>query len=158
MAFADSDQDMPQDAMVILAALVSRVEALVVASMLEAAGILVNIGGAGHASVEVNSLALGGHRLWVPLSQHRAASEILIEVLGDEEWGFSYGLRRAMLRVAGLWVALSAATMLAGAALGALPLSALLLAPLTAVTIPVNPQGRGDYFLHPDAGTDDPPV
>ncbi len=158
MALADSDQEMPQDAMVILAALVSRVEALVVASMLEAAGILVTVGGAGHASVEVNSLVLGGHRLWVPLSQHRAASEILIEVLGDEEWGFSYGLRRAMLRVAGFWVTLSAASTLAVVAMGGVPMSALLLAPLGAVTVPVNPQGRGDYFLHPDTGTDDPPA
>ena len=95
--------DQPMDAMVTLAALVSRSEALVVASMLEAAGVQVFVGGAGHASVEVNSLALGGHRLWVPAAQHLHASRVLREVLGEEEWGFSYGLRRAVLRVCRGW-------------------------------------------------------
>ena len=75
--------DPADDAMVVVAALVSRVEALVTASMLEAAGIMVHVGGAWHASVKVNSLALGGHRLWIPASQHEAASAILLEVLGD---------------------------------------------------------------------------
>ena len=144
--------------MVILAALVSRVEALVVASMLEAAGILVHVGAAGHASAEVNSLALGGHRMWVPASQHLIASEILLEVLGENEWSFSYGLQRAVLRVVGVWVVFYSACMLTGAMIGAVPYSTLVLAPLGAVTVPVNPQGRGDYFLHPDAGVDDTPA
>ena len=143
--------DRSDDAMVILAILVSRVEALVVGSMLEAAGILVHVGGAGHASVEVNSLALGGHRLWVPTCQHLAASQILIEVLGEDEWSFSYGVRQSILRVAGFWVIVTSAFTLAAAALGAVPISAVLLAPLAAFGLPVNPQGRGDYYLHPAA-------
>ncbi|HVR90055.1 MAG TPA: hypothetical protein VHG29_03030 [Novosphingobium sp.] len=140
--------------MVVLAALVSRIEALVVASMLEAAGVLVHIGGAGHASVEINSVALGGHRLWVPASQHLAASEILLEVLDDEEWSFSFGLRKAVLRVVGVWVATYSAMILAAVTMGAFPVSALLLAPFGALAFPVNPQGRGDYYLHPSAGDD----
>lgn len=140
----------PDDAMVILAALVSRVEALVVASMLEAGGILVAIGGAGHASVSVNSLFLGGHRLWVPASQHRAASDLLLEVLGDEEWAFSHGLQRAVFRFCGSWAALwtTAAGLLW---LYGAPFIYVLMAPFNAITIPVNPQGRGDYYLSTDA-------
>ena len=140
------------DAMVILAALVSRVEALVVASMLEAGGIPVHVGGAGHASVAVNSLALGGHRLWVPAAQHRAASDLLLEVLGEEEWGFCYGLRRAMLRVVALWAGVAFCNVAALVWLGMVPAAMLATVPLSALSAPVNPQGRGDYFLHPDAG------
>lgn len=97
---------LPDDAMVTIAALVSRVKALVLASMLEAAGILVHVDGAAHASVSVNSLALGGHRLRVPASQHEAASTLLVEVLGKEPWTFSYGLQRAVVRFVGAWAAL----------------------------------------------------
>lgn len=137
--------------MVLLAALVSRVEALIVVSMLEAAGILVDAGGLHHASVEVNSLALGGHRLRVPDFQHHEASEIVLEVLGEEEWAFSYGLRRAVLKFVGFW-ALSYAAILAIASAGGLvSIWTLFEAPLFALGVPVNPQGRGDFFLHPEA-------
>lgn len=143
--------DQPDDAMVTVAALVSRVEALVVASMLEAGGILIHVGGAGHASVEVNSAALGGHRLWVPASQHLAASELLLEVLGEDEWQFSHGLQQAVIRFVAAWVGLfagySGVLWLAGKA----SIWWLAAAPLSALTVPVNPQGRGDYYLHADA-------
>lgn len=135
------------DAMVIVAALVSRVEALVVASMLEAAGIQVMVGGAEHAAVEVNSLALGGHRLWVPASHHEAASAILREVFGQGMWEFSPGLQRAVIRFAVAWVGLWATSALAWSALGQASIMWVLAAPLSALTIPVNPQGRGDYYL-----------
>jgi Putative prokaryotic signal transducing protein len=135
------------DAMVTVAALVSRVEALVVASMLEAAGIQVMVGGAGHASVEVYSLALGGHRLWVPALQHEAASEVLREVFGEEMWAFNQGLQQAVLRFAGVWAALWTAWALIWWSLGQASLSWVLAAPFNALTIPVNPQGRGDYYL-----------
>jgi hypothetical protein len=137
------DDELPEDAMVTVAALVSRVEALVVASMLEAGGILVHVGGAAHASAEVNTAALGGHRLWVPASQHMAASE--------EEWAFSRGLQRAVLRFAGAWAGLSTAAALVICSLGKAPMLWALMAPFSALTIPVNPQGRGDYYLHADA-------
>jgi hypothetical protein len=139
--------DTPADAMVTLATLVSRVEAFVLASMLEAAGIQVTVGGAWHASVEVNSLALGGHRLWIPASQHEAASEILREVHGAEPWSFSRGLQRAVVRFAGAWAALYASWGLLVWWLGQTSILWALAAPLSALTIPVNPQGRGDYYL-----------
>ncbi len=145
------ESDLPDDAMVTIAALISRVEALVLASMLEAGGILVHVDGAAHASVSVNSLALGGHRLWVPALQHEAASTLLIEVLGKERWAFSYGLQRAILRLVGAWAALWSAIAIMWWGLGQAPLALVLLGPLNAVTIPVNPQGRGDYYLHPKA-------
>lgn len=135
------------DAMVIVAALVSRVEALVVATMLEAAGIQVMVGGSGHASVEVNSLALGGHRLWIPASQHQAASVILREVLGVEPWRFSCGLQRAVLRFAGIWAGISTSIALGAWLVSTAPFVWILAAPLSVLMVPVNPQGRGDYYL-----------
>lgn len=141
-------RDLPDDAMVTIAALVSRVEALVLASMLEAGGILVHIDGAAHASVAVNSLALGGHRLRIPASQHEAASALMIEVLSKEPWTFSYGLQRAVLRFVGAWVALWTTCALTLWGLGQTSFVWVLLAPLNAVTVPVNPQGRGDYYLY----------
>lgn len=141
------DDSPADDAMVTVAALVSRVEALVVASMLEAGGILVCVGGLGHASVEINSLALGGHRIWVPASQHRAASALLREVLGEEEWGFSPGLRRAVLRVLALWAVPVISTYALAVWVGLMGAAGLALAPLSILSLPVQPQGRGDYYL-----------
>ena len=135
------------DAMVAIAILVSRVEALAVAGMLEAAGIHVFASGINHASVEVNSLALGGHRIFVPASQAGAASAILRESGHCEAWQFSNGLRRAVLRFIGVWTGVNGALLGFGVAVGAFPAPALLTLPLYAVSIPVNPQGRGDYFL-----------
>lgn len=143
--------DLPDDAMVLLAALISRTEALVVSSMLGAAGILVSTGGIHHASVEVNSLALGGHRLWVPARQHTEASEILLEVLGDDEWSFSKGLQRAVLKFLGFYTAVWLGVIALASAGTGVSASYLLWAPLSALAVRVNPQGRGDYFLADDA-------
>lgn len=143
----DAHDAQADDAMVTVAALVSRVEALVVASMLEAGGILVCVGGAGHASAEINSLALGGHRIWVPASQHRAASALLREVLGEEEWGFSPGLRRAVLRVLAVWAGPAVLTYAMALWMGVIGPAYLALAPLSVLLLPVQPQGRGDYYL-----------
>jgi hypothetical protein len=140
------------DAMVIVAALVSRVEALVVASMLEAEGIFVHIGGAAHASVSLNSLALGGHRLWIPASQHRVASDLLLEVLGKEEWAFCPGLRRAVVKLMAVWLVPMAIIATMGIWFGEFPVAEILLFPLSAFSLPVNPQGRGDYYLADDDG------
>ena len=139
--------DADPDAMVIVAALVSRVEALVVASMLEAAGVDACIGALGHAGVEVNSVTLGGYRLWVPASQHLLASNILLEVLGKAEWRFCYGLQKAVLRVLALWVTLFTLVGIVGVSVGGYPLTMLVMAPLSGFILQVNPQGSGDYYL-----------
>lgn len=141
--------------MVTLATLVSRVEALVVASMLKAAGVQVHVGGAAHSSVAVNSLALGGHRLWVPAGQWRYATDLLLEVLGEEEWGFSPGLQRAVWRFLGLWVGLNAIILAPLLLFAEVPAITLLTAPLAVLVVPVNPQGRGDYYLAEDEPGDD---
>lgn len=138
---------LPDDSLITLGIMVSRVEALVVASMLEAGGVQVCVGGAAHASVAVNSLALGGHRLWVPASQYRFASELVHEVLASQPWQFSEGARRAVLKAAGWLAAIYAAGTLAVWAVGAGPLAGVLFAPLGVISMPVNPQGRGDFFL-----------
>ena len=137
------------DAMMVIAILVSRVEALAMASMLEAAGIHVRIDGVHHASVEVNSIALGGHRLWVPAVQHEEASAIVREVGLPDSWQFCPGLRRAIWRFLGLY--LGTITLFAAPAIvsGLLPLSSVLGIPLAGLTVPVSPQGRGDYYLAP---------
>ena len=139
------------DAMVIVAALVSRVEALVTESMLEAAGIDVTIGALGHAGVAINSVTLGGFRLWVPASQHLLASNILLEVLAKEQWRFCSGLQKAVLRVLAFWVILFTPIGVLGVWIGGQPLAMLFLAPLSGIIIQVNPQGRGDYYLAPGA-------
>jgi hypothetical protein len=139
------------DAMVVIAIVVSRVEALVLVSSLEAAGILAVAGGVHHASVEVISLALGGHRISVPASQWQEASTILRELGADREWQFCEGLRRAVLRFLALWVALYGATMALAVAMGSLPAWSLAAVPFAALTVPVNPQGRGDFYLAPEA-------
>jgi hypothetical protein len=144
---ATLSQEFPGHDLVLLAAFVSRIEALVVVSMLEAAGIHVHAGGIHHASVSVNSLTLGGHRLRVPATQHVVASAILLEVFDEEEWGFSYGLRRAVLKFLGLWLGILGATMGVAFASAAVPLGFMLMVPFAVLSVPVNPQGRGDYFL-----------
>jgi len=140
------------DAMVTIAIVVSRVEALVLISVLEAEGILVFAGAIHHASVEVISLGLGGHRLWVPASQWREASAILRETGADRDWQFSWGLQRAVLRFLALWMGVYAAVVAWGVAAGAASLWAMVGIPLSALTVPVNPQGRGDFYLARDAG------
>src|SRR5687768_6433451 len=100
------DEPGHSDAMVVIAIVVSRIEALVLVSVLEAAGILAVAGGVHHASVEVNSLALGGHRIWVPASQWAEASAVLREAGADRDRQFSTGLRRAVLRLVAVWLAL----------------------------------------------------
>jgi hypothetical protein len=140
------------DAMVIIAIVVSRVEALVLLSVLDAAGIPAVAGGVHHASVEVNSIALGGHRIWVSARDWSEASAVLREAGADREWQFSSGLRRAVLRLIGVWLALYGSLAASAVIVGALPPAILFGIPLSALTIPVNPQGRGDYYLATDMG------
>jgi hypothetical protein len=138
---ADND-----DAMVIIAIVVSRVEALVVVSVLEAEGIIAVAGGVHHASVAVNSLALGGHRIWVPASQWAEASAILREAGADRDQAFSTGLQRAVLRFLGVWFCIYSGVAAVTALGSAIPLWVIASIPL-AMVVPVNPQGRSDFYL-----------
>lgn len=72
--------DVDDQGLATIAILVSRVEALCLADMLRVEGILVHVGGDAHASVQVISLALGGHRIMVPVSQYAHASDLIREV------------------------------------------------------------------------------
>ena len=139
------------DAMVIIAIVVSRVEALVLVSVLEAEGILVVAGGVHHASVEVNSLALGGHRIMVPASQWEEASAILREAGANRDWQFCTGVRRAVLRFLAVWLGLNGVVMAMGTAAGVFGAWWILGLPFSALTVPVNPQGRGDFYLAREA-------
>jgi len=145
----DDVEDSPPSDLVLLAVLVSRVEATVLASMLEAAGIHVYVSGWHHASVEVNSLALGGHRLMVPASQYQEASDVIREARGERDWDFSHGLSRAVLKFLALWTGINATTIAVFILSAGLPASYILAALLAVFTVPVNPQGRGDFYLAP---------
>ena len=134
------------EGLVLVAALVSRVEALVLASVLEAEGVFTHLAAFGHASVSVNSVALGGYRLMVPACQYAQASAILHEC-GAQEWTFSEGLARSVKRFLALWGALSLALLAGQVWVGLIPPTSFVWWPLSLATVPVNPQGRGDYFL-----------
>lgn len=133
----------------LLAIAVSRVEAAVLASMLEANGVAVHIDGFWHASVAVNSLALGGHRIYVSAADHAAASGLLHEVGAEERWSFNFDARRAVVKLLASLVGIFGATIGFGIVAGGLPLWSLMQVPLVVLGVPVNPQGRPDFFLSP---------
>ncbi len=134
--------------MVPLAIIVSRSETLVMVSMLQAAGIIVDVGALNHASVSVNSIALGHYRLMVPDWQHDDASHIVAATFANADYCFSEGLQTAVIRL--LLVKFFAD-------FGVILLMALTPIPLAMwhfglpflflLGTPVPPQGRGDYFL-----------
>ncbi|ATW03012.1 hypothetical protein [Sphingorhabdus sp. YGSMI21] len=134
--------------MIPIAIINSRSETMVVASLLDAAGILVHIGGYHHASVSICPLALGGFRLTVPAFQHAQASAVILDTPGFGEFRFSYGLRRAVVKFLLLWIGI--------VGLLAIPrilydpefwIPSLALIPLSVLGVPVNPQGCSEYFL-----------
>ena len=135
--------------MVLIAIVVSRAEAVVLASMLQAAGIIVHTGALYHANTEVISLALGHYRLTVPESQYRDASRIVADTFARSEFRFSKGLQAAVIKLLLAWIGSSSLFLALGvAAQGPSSLFYMLLAPLYTLTFPVNPQGRSDYFLN----------
>ena len=60
-------------------------------------------------------------------------------------------LDAAVLRFAGAWAAFCAACAALLWSLGQIPLLWLMASPLYFFTVPVNPQGRGDFYLHAEA-------
>jgi hypothetical protein len=136
------------DKMVPLAIIISRSEAIVMASMLEAADIIVHVGGLHHASVAINSVALGHYRLMVAECQYGEASAIIADSFAASEYCFSEGLQTAVIKLflawAGSIILVTGATMLY---LGTTVIGHLWLLPLSFISTPVNPQGRSEYFL-----------
>ncbi len=136
------------DRMLPIAHLISRPEALVVASMLDAAGIIVHVGGAHHASVEVNSIALGGHCITVPEWQHWDASKILDNTFANLDYSFSEGLQTAVIRFLLIWVgSLCLGLTILALISGVNPFRVYPYAIFGIIGVPVNPQGVGDYYL-----------
>jgi hypothetical protein len=133
--------------LITIAIAVSRVEAVVVASMLEGYGIPVHIGADAQGSTEYNSLALGGYRLWVSQADWPAASDILRQSAASAPDSVVTGPRRAIFR---FWAATAGACALfavpAIASFGSLA-AGMVLSPLLMLIVPVNPQGRADYYL-----------
>jgi hypothetical protein len=142
------------DEMICIAHLVSRGEALVVTSMLDNYGFITHISGGYHASVEMNSVALGGFRITVPVSQYRQASGILGETFANTEPYFSSSLQTAVIRLLLTWWGLMAAALtIQIPATQVFPIYSYLFIPVTTLGIPVNPQGKGDYFLSDEDNT-----
>lgn len=139
---------MSGDAMVPIAHILGRGEALTVAAMLDAAGIIVHVGGEYHTSVSANIIAIGGFRLTVPAWQHGDAAAVVAEMLAAPEPPPSYQPRRAVGR---LVAAMTGSVMLFvspyALAFGIKAILPVLLAPIFMLGIPVNPQGRADYYL-----------
>jgi hypothetical protein len=135
--------------LVTIAIAVSRVEAVVVGSMLEGYGIPVHIGADAQGSTEYNALALGGYRLWVSVADWPIASEILRQSAAIAPEDLSTGPRKTIFRLWAAVLLIQAVFVLpALAAFGTLAIE-LVLAPLSMLVIPVNPQGRADYYLAP---------
>lgn len=134
--------------MIPIANIVSRPEALVVASMLEAAGIIVRINGEHHASVDPISIALGGYRLTVPDWQLEDASRILGDTFGSAGFTFSEGLQTAVIKLLLVYLSTSLAIIILTALKFGLSSPLLLGLPfLQALGTPVNPQGRSEYCV-----------
>jgi hypothetical protein len=135
--------------LVTIAIAVSRVEAVVVAAMLEGYGIRVHIGADAQGSTEYNSLALGGYRLWVSEADWPTASDILRQSAATAPESFCTGPRRALVRFLAAWLGLHAAVIVAFIpAIGTPPVTIALM-PFAMMIVPVNPQGRADYYLAP---------
>jgi hypothetical protein len=138
------------DAMIEIARLVSRSEALTVQAMLAAAGIDCRISGLWHSGLECNMLALGGLRLAVPACHYDAASAVIREAI-TEPPGFNFDQRRRTVRFLGVvaLVHLVPAAVLLMITMDQRSMLGLLSAPLIVMGAPVPPQGRGDWYLAP---------
>jgi hypothetical protein len=134
--------------MVPIAHVVSRSEASVIASMLDAAGILSRTSADRHASVDPMSIAFGSYLITVPDWQHEDASAILSATFAVGEFSFSEGLQTAVIKLLLAWVC--SVTIVAGISLilsEETSVKDVFLLPFAILTVPVNPQGRSDYYL-----------
>lgn len=137
------------DKMVPLATIISRSEALVVVSMLEAAGIITSVGCLHHASAELNSTALGHYRLSVPSWQYEDASTILWDTcFTTAPYFFSGSLRGAVIRLLCAKLAAQFSVIALTMFTTGMGSTWLFVAPFgLLLDTPVNPQGRSEYYL-----------
>lgn len=136
------------DTMLPIAILYSRSEAMVLASRLDAYGILAHIGGYNHACVSVIPMALGGFRFSVPAFQHSEASQIIEESPGFGAPHFSYGLQKAIVKFLILWASFASITIGIQFVMNSdFDATDILFVPASLLSVPVNPQGYGEYFL-----------
>lgn len=128
---------------------VSRAEALVVASMLEGYGIPVHIGGYAQGTTEYWSHAFGGYRLWISQDDHKVASEILRQSGALADIPARKGPRKILVQFILFWAILKGSTLFGGFYLeGTMPPNYLYaLMAVEVFNLPVNPQGKADYFL-----------
>jgi len=119
--------------------------------MLDAAGIIVHVGGEHYTSVTAHIIAVGGFRLTVPVWQHAEAVAVLTELVAMPEPEPSPDRHRALRRLLkGILIA-SSVTMAPFVAIhGVKILLAILLSPSIMLQIPVDPRVRGEYFLASD--------
>ena len=142
---------MADDAMVLIATLLSRGEALVVAAKLDAAGIPVHVGGEFYASVSPKILAIGGFRISVPIDFYDEASAVLRDTADDFVPEFPYAMRSVMARFSAAWLGATAIFSLPfSLVVGFQALGFFLVAPFFLLTTPVNVAVRGDYYLSRD--------
>ena len=142
---------MNDDAMVLIATLFSRSEALSVAALLDAGDVIVHVGGEYYGGTTLDIVAMGGFRLTVPASQHDKASDLL-RAIAKAAPRFNYRLRRrvlALLAVVGLTLTLPGAYLVYRVG-GALDIALLTFLSLSAT--PVSPQARGEYHLATNKG------
>jgi len=115
--------------------------------MLEGYGIPVHIGANAQGSLEYNSLALGGYRLWVSEADWPVASDILRQSAASAPDTVVTGPRRAILCLWAAALGIQAVFILPALAAFGTVAAGLILAPLSILITPVNPQGRTDYYL-----------
>lgn len=134
--------------MIPIANIVSRSEALVIKSMLDAAGIVVVVSGEQHASVQLISLALGNYTLTVPDWQYDDACKVIGDTFANAEFSFSVGLQTAVLKLLAAQFAMYfTVIVLSAMKLGVLSISFILIPFVQILGTPVNPQGRSEYYL-----------
>ena len=135
--------------LITIAITVSRVEAVVVAGMLEGYGIPVHIGADAQGSTEYNALARRGYRLWVAEEDWEAASDILRQSAASAPATLITGPRRAIFRFWAAALGIQAVFVLPALAAFGTAAAQLLFLPLSILIMPVNPQSRADYYLAP---------
>ncbi len=138
---------MSDDAMVPIAHILGRGEALTVAAMLDAAGIIVHVGSEHYTSVAPDLIAVGGLRLTVPAWQFDDASLVLSEMLAAPAPVPNDYTVRALGRFALATIGFVGAIAIPYAfLLGMKSFLAILYTPLLLLQVPANVQGRSEYY------------